>query len=79
MVDTSEWIFNIEFIRKIGFVTDYTVDDWQTSRSEDSKLLDSVVASGLRIPSTRESSLRYYLGGYSNNWSTEGSQLEGWA
>lgn len=78
MVDTSEWLFDTSFLREISFVKTYSYDDWLLSRSEDNKLLDSIVQSGVVIPSTCTPTLRYYLGGYSNNWSQEAAQLEGW-
>lgn len=78
MVDMSEWVFKTEFIRRIGFVCDYCEEDRKTSRTEDSKLLDEIVARGLKIPSTKKPTLRYYMGGYSNNWLTEAAQIEGW-
>ena len=79
MVDMSEWLFETDFIREIGFVDTYNSEDWQTSRAEDSKLLDEIVARHLRIPSTERPTLRYHLGGYSNNWTSEGAQLRGWS
>jgi hypothetical protein len=78
MVDMSEWVFDTEFLREIGFVVEYSAKDWETSRTEDSKLLDEIVTRGLRIPSTQNPTLRYYMGGYSNDWSNEAAQLEGW-
>lgn len=78
MVDTSEWLFETEFLWEIGFVERYSAEDWETSRTEDSKLLDKIVRLGLRIPSTKKATLRYYLGGYSNNWSDEAADLMGW-
>ena len=78
MVDMSEWVFVTEFIQGIGFAGDYCPDDWKTSRTEDSKLLDRLVEMGLKIPSTEEPTLRYNLGGYSNDWSNEAAQIEGW-
>jgi len=78
MVDMSEWLFETEFLRGIGFAGDYCTKDWETSRTEDSKLLDEIAMRGLRIPSTQKPTLKYYLGGYSNDWSNEAAQLEGW-
>jgi hypothetical protein len=71
MVDMSEWLFETEFICGIRFVENYCAEDWETSWAEDAKLLDEIVARGLRIPSTRKPTLRYYLGGYSNDWTND--------
>jgi hypothetical protein len=78
MVDTSEWLFDSSFLRAIGFQTQYTREDWLLSRAEDNKLLDSIVQTGSIIPSTCMPTLRYYLGGYSNDWSQEAAHLDGW-
>jgi hypothetical protein len=78
MVDTSEWLFATEFIRAIGFEHDYSQADWLRSRCEDSKLLDEIVRRGTTVPATGRATLRYYLGGYSNTWSEEAAQIEGW-
>lgn len=74
MVDMSEWLFETRFIGGIGFVENYSAVDWKTSWAEDAKLLDEIVARGLRIPSTQKPTLRYYMGGYSNNWTNN----DGW-
>jgi hypothetical protein len=78
MVDTSEWLFESAFLRGIGFKTTYSYGDWIISKTEDNKLLDEIVNLGVEVPCTRSATLRYYLGGYSNHWSNEAAQLEGW-
>lgn len=78
MVDTSEWILRTPFLIEMGFCQEYTVEDWQLGRTEDSKLLDQIVEQGVPIPSTCRPTLRYYLGGYSNNPSHEAAALAGW-
>jgi hypothetical protein len=78
MVDTSEWLFTTAFLRQLRFTTRYTREDWLLSRAEDSKLLDAIVETGVVVPSTRAATLRYYLGGYSNDWTQEAAHIEGW-
>ena len=78
MVDTSEWLFETNFIRDLGFCVDYSLGDWLTCHSEDSKLLDAVVARGDKIPSTKQPTLRYYMGGYSNGSEQDGVGPEAW-
>jgi hypothetical protein len=78
MVDTSEWLFQTAFLRELGFDVEYSYNDWLMSRTEDSKLLDKIVALGISVPSTRKPTLRYYLGGYSNAWNADGAQSAGW-
>ena len=79
MVDMSEWLFRTAFLRQFPFATSYSVRDWCDARSEDSKLLDEIVAAGIPIPSTRRPTLRYLLGGYSNSASAEGGSLAEWS
>jgi Glycosyltransferase like family 2 len=78
MVDTSEWILRTAFLVQLGFCQEYTVEDWQLGRTEDSKLLDQIVEQGVPIPSTCRPTLRYYFGGYSNDPSHEAAALAGW-
>lgn len=78
MVDTSEWLFRTKFLREIGFASKYTAQDWVTTHAEDSKLLDEIVQLGIKVPSTKSPTLRYYMGGYSNEESAEGAAIEGW-
>jgi len=78
MVDTSEWLLKTAFVQKLGFCEEYTYHDWIISRAEDSKLLDRIVSLGIPVPSTCQPTLKYYLGGYSNNWSEEAAQEKGW-
>jgi hypothetical protein len=78
MVDTSEWIYRRSFLMELGFSSSYSRKDWELGRSEDNKLLDSIVEAGMAIPSTRLATLQYYLGGYSNNPLEEAAALPGW-
>lgn len=71
MVDMSEWFFETEFIRGIGFVQNYNTEDLLISHTEDAKLLDIIVNMGIIIPSTKLATLKYYMGGYSNYWLKE--------
>ena len=78
MVDMSEWIFNTDLLREIKFATEYSEEDWTLSRAEDNKLLSEIVLRGIEVPCSQQATLRYYLGGFSNNWSTEASARCGW-
>ncbi len=78
MVDTSEWLFQTNFLRSLEFCKVYTRDDWLYAKAEDSKLLDQIVQSGTPVPSSRQPTLRYFLGGYSNNPSHSGARLADW-
>ncbi len=78
MVDTSEWLFEITFLQQFKLDSSYTLTDWECSHAEDAKLLDQIVETGISIPSTRDPTLQYFLGGYSNNPSSEGAALADW-
>lgn len=78
MVDTSEWIFDAAFLRRFDWCQDYTVDDWEDARTEDNKLLDEIVDLGHAVPSTHRPTLRYFLGGYSNDPTHEAAAQAGW-
>jgi hypothetical protein len=78
MVDTSEWLFRADFLGALELCQEYTLEDWRQARTEDSKLLDQIVESGLPIPSTQRATLRYSLGGYSNNPLAEAASMTGW-
>lgn len=78
MVDTSEWLFRKTFLQQFKFCLDYSFEDWEQARAEDSKLLDQIVASGIAIPSTKRPTLKYFMGGYSNNPVAEAAALKGW-
>ena len=78
MVDMSEWLFKTDFLKKLCFAKTYSTEDWVYSRTEDSKLLDDIVKLGIKVPCNRKATLRYYLGGYSNNWKDKDVALNGW-
>jgi hypothetical protein len=78
MVDTSEWLYRRSFLLQLEFCNSYSREDWELGRSEDNKLLDGIVAAGIAIPSTKRATLRYHLGGYSNNPLDEAATLPGW-
>lgn len=68
-IDLGEWLFPRAFIQAVRFEERYDLDDWQNILVEDGKLARAIAASGARVVSTCQPTLRYYLGGYSNNFS----------
>jgi hypothetical protein len=78
MVDTSEWLFATSFLRTLEFCEEYCVDDWENGRAEDSKLLDQIVDRAIDVPCTKRATLRYALGGYSNEWRHDGARVDDW-
>jgi len=67
IVDTSEWLLKRSLVLKIRFPTNFTHKDWIGLTTEDDKFLEKLVKTGTPIVSTRLPTLKYYLGGYSNN------------
>lgn len=67
-VDLGEWLFPCPFLLAHPFEPTYSISDWQRIIVEDAKLSRSIAASGAKIVSTGQPTLRYFLGGYSNNF-----------
>ncbi len=68
-VDLGEWLLHRHFLLRHPFIVDYGLEDWRNITVEDAKLAQAIIDSGLRIACTERPTLRYYLGGYSNNFS----------
>ena len=66
-VDTSEWLITRDIIDGTPFPTHYDRTDWEQRCFEDGKLLRQLLSAGIRPACTRQPTLRYYLGGYSNS------------
>lgn len=79
MVDMGEWLFERTLLLEFPFCEQYTYQDWLAVIPEDNKLLSMLVESGIPIASTEQATLRYYLGGYSNSFSTEPTSSIRWA
>lgn len=72
-VDLGEWLFPRPFLLAHPFESTYSASDWERIIVEDAKLSRSIAASGAKIVSTGQPTLRYFLGGYSNNFSEDAS------
>jgi hypothetical protein len=70
MVDTGEWLLPRELLREIPFRESYSAQDWENVIPEDNKLLQDLIAAEVNIACTRQPTLHYFLGGYSNNFAT---------
>lgn len=68
-VDTGEWLLSRQLLLEIPIPEAYTPDDWRQMRTEDDKFLEVLANSGEAVACTMKPTLRYYLGGYSNNFS----------
>jgi len=65
-VDTGEWLFTRQLLMEIPFPEGYSEKDWYEMQTEDDKLLDRLIEFGEPIACSRQPTLKYYLGGYSN-------------
>lgn len=66
-VDTSEWLFDRGLFLDCSFPETYTADERSQRVFEDEKLQERLLDAGIEPISTRCPTLRYYLGGYSND------------
>ena len=86
-VDTNVWLLRRDLLLRYPISDQFTHEDWMNNLAEDDKLLEGLVNAGVLIATTRNPSVRYYLGGYSNDfdsrylhsevWSPPGSDSEG--
>lgn len=65
--DTSSWLLARELLLEVPFAEEFTEDDACNIVGEDDKLFWALVARGEPMVCTARPTLRYYLGGYSNN------------
>ncbi|MFF4601516.1 glycosyltransferase family 2 protein [Streptomyces sp. NPDC001339] len=68
-VDTGEWLLARELLLQVPFRDDYDARDEAESIGEDDKLARDLRERGEPVACTGKPTLRYYLGGYSNNFS----------
>jgi len=84
-VDLGEWIFPPGFLLDHPFQTTFGAWEWFHIDVEDRALPRAVFDSGLSVTCTEKPTLRYYLGGYTNNygerdirWQPPGVDPTGW-
>lgn len=68
-VDTGEWLLARELLLEVPFRDVYDAHDEAESIGEDDKLAMDLRARAEPVSCTGRATLRYYLGGYSNNFS----------
>ncbi|HEY2117093.1 MAG TPA: glycosyltransferase family A protein [Candidatus Angelobacter sp.] len=69
-VDTGEWLFSRSLLIQVPFPVHYTASDKSQRTTEDTKLLRRLLQRGVQIRCTELPTLKYYLGGYSNEHAT---------
>jgi glycosyltransferase involved in cell wall biosynthesis len=65
--DTSAWLLARELLLEIPFAERFTAQDANELQGEDDKLYQALVRRREPMACTGRTTLRYYLGGYSNN------------
>ena len=76
-VDAGEWLLARTLLLEYPFCTEYNNIDWKNVTTEDDKLLQTLIENRIPITSTEQPTLRYYLGGYSNNFESQGFGIPG--
>lgn len=66
-VDTSAWLLARQLLLEVPFEERFTQSDAEGLIGEDDKLFQALISRREPIACTRRATLRYYLGGYSNN------------
>ncbi len=68
-VDMGEWMCERSTLLAYPFTEVYSLEDWANVTSEDDKLMMSLIDNEVPIACTGMATLKYYLGGYSNDLS----------
>lgn len=67
-VDTGEWLIAKPVLERIPFRTTFSRADAEGLIGEDDKLMMDILQAGHRPQSTGRPTLKYFIGGYSNNF-----------
>jgi glycosyltransferase involved in cell wall biosynthesis len=78
LVDTNVWLIRTETLRKVQIPDEFSYQDWLDNIAEDDKLVEALVAARVPIACSGRATVKYYLGGYSNDLSHEYSHSERW-
>lgn len=68
-VDTNEWLLARDLLLELPFRDEFNAADEAALIGEDDKFAVDLRARGIPVSCTGKPTLRYYLGGYSNNFS----------
>ena len=78
MVDTSGWLIRTDVLRKNKISDNFSYQDWLDNLAEDEKLIDALLAAQVPIACSGRATVKYYLGGYSNDLNREYPHSEPW-
>jgi hypothetical protein len=78
-VDTSAWLLARQLLLEVPFDEHFSRADAENLVGEDDKLFQALVSRGERLACTQRATLKYYLGGYSNNPAGKTDETFSWA
>lgn len=70
LVDQSVWLIRREVLMEFPIPDTFTDEDHRNNCAPDDKLLETLMRNGIPITATGLPTVRYYLGGVSNNYQT---------
>ncbi len=77
-IDMNVWLLQRELLLRCTMPEQFTDEDWLANLTEDDKLLEALTAAGVPVAVTGIPSVRYYLGGYSNDFEQKHEHSEVW-
>ena len=77
-IDMNVWLLRRELLLKCAMPEHFTEKDWLANLTEDDKLLEALTEAGVQVAATGIASVRYYLGGYSNDFERKHKHSEVW-
>ena len=77
-VDTSAWMLHRGVFCDNPMTASFSYEEWKANKAEDDKLMAYMLKKKIPIVCNRKASLRYYLGGYSNNHDEVYTHSENW-
>ncbi len=77
-IDMNVWLLRRDVLLKCPMSDGFTDEDWMANLAEDDKLLEALLRVGIPIATTGNPTVRYYLGGYSNDFQGTHTHSEVW-
>jgi len=77
-IDMNVWLLRRELLLRCAMPEKFTEEDWLANLTEDDKLLEALMEAGVPLSVTGIPSVRYYLGGYSNDFERRHEHSEIW-
>lgn len=77
-IDMNVWLLRRDIVLNFPMPEQFTEEDWLANMTEDDKLLERLINAKVPIATTALPSVRYYLGGYSNNFQHKHCHSEEW-